>query len=193
MPKGSTLRSQAANHALQPKANPLRGLSAAELGRYVSGGRPTDMGNPVTVPTGRIQKKTVKDAPMIEGRRKVIAALVAGVIGIGGTAIQKAKAQGTGNSELVGRWLDVAGTHWRVIFEIHANESIRTFTVARHFTDGSVVERAAVEVVPQGNEKRRWRDVEGAHGSELALYPDGSLGLFDNEGFIRRAQPMRRE
>ena len=150
---------------------------------------------PVTVPTGRIQKTTVKDTPMIEGRRKVIAALVAGVTGIVGTAIQKARAQGTGNSELVGRWLDVAGTNWRVIFEIReskANESIQTFTVARHFADGGVVERAAVEVAPQGNEKRRWRDVESAHGSELALYVDGSLGLFDNEGFIRRAQPMPR-
>ena len=83
-----------------------------------------------------------------------------------------------------------------MIFEIReskANESIQTFTVARHFADGGVVERAAVEVAPQGNEKRRWRDVESAHGSELALYVDGSLGLFDNEGFIRRAQPMRRE
>ena len=63
----------------------------------------------------------------------------------------------------------------------------------RHFPDGSLVERVAVEVSPQGNERRRWRDVESAHGSELALYTDGSLGLFDNEGFIRRAQPMPRE
>ena len=133
---------------------------------------------------------------MIEGRRKVIAALVAGVTGIGGTATQEAKAQGAGNSELVGRWLDVAGTNWRVIFEIRetkANGSIRMFTVVRHFPDGSVVERAAVEVAPQGNERRRWRDVESAHGSELALYTDGSLRLFDNEGFIRRAQPVPRE
>ena len=45
---------------------------------------------------------------MVEGRRIEIVALVAGVTGIGGTAIQEAKAQGTGNSELVGRWLDVA-------------------------------------------------------------------------------------
>ena len=94
-------------------------------------------------------------AALVAGRR------VAGVTGIGRTAIQEAKAQGTGNSELVGRWLDVAGTNWRVISEIReikANESIRTFTIARHFADGSVVERVAVKVAPQGNEKRRWRD-----------------------------------
>ena len=130
---------------------------------------------------------------MIEGRRKVIAALIAVVAGFGGTAIQKVKAQRAGSSELVGRWLDVAGTNWRVIFEIRetkANESIRTFTVARHFADGSVVERTAVEVAPQGNEKRRWREMERAYGAEFALYANGSLGLFDNEGFIRRAQPM---
>ena len=99
---------------------------------------------------------------MIEGRRKVIAVLIAGATGIGGAAIQGVKAQGTG--KLVGRWLDVAGANWKVIFEVRetkANESIRTFTVVRHFADGSVVERTAVEVAPQGNEKRRWREVEG--------------------------------
>ena len=34
------------NKALQPTANPLRGLSAAELGRYVSDGRSDAHGQP---------------------------------------------------------------------------------------------------------------------------------------------------
>lgn len=95
---------------------------------------------------------------------------------------------GTGQEKTLGKWRDRLGERWD--FTLQLVQSGNEYTmIAVSNSDKSEVRRPLIEIAAGPGEVRRFQVKEG-NGDMYVIRPDGHLGLYDYEGFIRVAQKI---
>lgn len=92
----------------------------------------------------------------------------------------------TSDEKIIGEWNDNVGIAWKLNIKI-IKKGDKYFRIST-FHDGSQSRAELKEMKPKSMEKRRFKDLKSANGEIYAIDNNGDLDLFDEDGFIRKAQ-----
>lgn len=92
----------------------------------------------------------------------------------------------SGESRVLGSWLDAVGTAWRQTITITRESGVYYRTSTFHNGERHVKRLAEVP----GATGRRFKDVGSTFGDAYEINADGWLDLYDRDGFIRTARPV---
>jgi len=91
--------------------------------------------------------------------------------------------------EIIGEWNDNVGAFWKQNIKI-VKQGDKFFRVST-FQDRSTNRAQLIELKAKPNEKRRFKDLKSSFGEMYVIDANGNLGLYDKDGFIRKAKKAR--